>query len=72
MLDSEPFYKIMNMDYFSELGIKMDHKEYNGYVGMSSQKMWSRIKSNYDLNESVGELMKSESRMYEDLLRSDI
>jgi len=65
LVDSEPFYKIMNMDYFSELGIKMDHKEYNGYVGMSSQKMWSRIKSNYDLNESVGELMKSEKdRMY--------
>ncbi|MBK8981078.1 MAG: HAD family phosphatase [Ignavibacteria bacterium] len=71
LVDSEPFYKIMNMDYFSELGINMDEEEYNGYVGMSSQKMWSRIKSNYDLSESVGELMKSEKvRMYE-ALRSD-
>ncbi len=73
LVDSEPFYKIMNMDYFFELGINMDETEYNGYVGMSSQKMWSSIKINYDLNESVSELMKSEKdRMYKTLSSDQI
>jgi len=72
LIDSEPAYKTMNMAHFSSLGFKMNEEEYNGYVGMSSLKMWSKIKSNYGLNENVEDLMASEKeRMYK-VLNSDL
>jgi len=72
LIDSEPAYKTMNMAHFSSLGFKMNEEEYNGYVGMSSLKMWSKIKSNYGLNENVEDLMTSEKeRMYK-VLNSDL
>ena len=72
LIDSEPAYKIMNMEHFSELGFKMYEAEYDGYVGMSSSRMWNRIKTKYSLNQSVEELMSSEKdRMYK-VLKSDL
>ena len=44
LIDSEPAYKISNMEHFSELGFKMDGKEYESFVGMSSLRMWEKIK----------------------------
>ena len=72
LIDSEPAYKVMNMEHFSELGFKMYENEYDGYVGMSSLRMWDRIKTKYSLNQSVEELMSSEKvRMYK-VLSSDL
>jgi len=72
LINSEPAYKKMNMQHFSELGIKMPEEEYNNYVGMSSFKMWHKIKSNYALTESVTELMASEKKRMYEVLDSNI
>ncbi|MBS1517888.1 MAG: HAD family phosphatase [Bacteroidetes bacterium] len=72
LIDSEPAYRKMNMEHFSELGFEMSEEEYNGFVGMSSFRMWDRIKSDYDLEHSVEELMESEKMRMYSVLSSDM
>lgn len=71
LIDSEPAYLEMNKELFHELGIRLDDSSYESFVGMSSFKMWSMLKENFNLKKEVKELIKLEKdRMFE-ILKSD-
>lgn len=71
LIDSEPAYMEMNNKLFAELGINLEESNYHELVGMSSVKMWTMLKKNFNLNNEVQELINLEkSRMFE-ILNSD-
>lgn len=73
IIDSEPAYMEMNRKLFSDLGIDFENENYHEFVGMSSHKMWTRLKQNHDLQHDVEELIEYErKRMYEILLSDRI
>lgn len=73
IIDSEPAYMEMNRKLFSDLGIDFENENYHEFVGMSSHKMWTRLKQNHDLQQDVEELIEYErKRMYEILLSDRI
>lgn len=72
LIDSEPAYKIMNKKLFSELGISMSDSSYHELVGMSSFKMWTMLKENFNLAHEVKELMDKERKGMHEILSSEI
>jgi HAD superfamily hydrolase (TIGR01549 family) len=70
LIDSEPAYLEMNKSLFTELGIEMNSGEYEKFVGMDSYKMWSLIKSKYNLSQSTDELRLTEKNLMKDVLNS--
>lgn len=71
LIDSEPEYMEMNRKLFYGLGIDFENSDFDQYVGMSSFKMWSRIKERHNLINDVDELIETERRKMFDILSSD-
>lgn len=57
IIDSEKEHYIANQKLFGELGIDLEAVEYDQFVGLSSRLMWQTVKSKFDLQQSVDELM---------------
>lgn len=71
LIDSEPAYEEMNKKLFHDLGIRMDDSGYKNLVGMSSFKMWSMLKENFNLKHEVEELIILEKNRMFEILNSD-
>jgi beta-phosphoglucomutase family hydrolase len=58
LVDSEPLHKKSNEIFFEQLGIKLSKNLYSTFIGMSNGEMWSIIKKECNLEQSVEELIK--------------
>ena len=62
LVDTEPMYIEQNSRLFEFLGVRMSHEEHMFYVGISAQEMWSRIRKQFGLKQSVDELILLEKQ----------
>lgn len=63
LIDSEAFYREINFQLFSDLGVPVTDEEYNRFIGISSGLMWSYIKEKGKLSQDVESLKRSEKEM---------
>ncbi|MDN5346292.1 MAG: hypothetical protein PWQ73_814, partial [Petrotoga sp.] len=61
IIDSEPINYSANKRIFEELGIPMNKSLYSNYIGVSNQEMWQDLKNEYDLQQSVEELVEKQN-----------
>ena len=57
IVDSEPAHEEVCKRRFKELNINVTDEEYSTFVGVSNKDMWTRLKENYGLKETVEELI---------------
>ncbi|PNR95327.1 HAD family phosphatase [Petrotoga sp. 9PWA.NaAc.5.4] len=57
IIDSEPIHYDANKRIFDELGIPITQSIYVKYIGVSNEDMWNEIKNEYDLKQTVQELV---------------
>ncbi|HPR16725.1 MAG TPA: HAD family phosphatase [Candidatus Cloacimonadota bacterium] len=58
ILDSEPIYKIIQDEFFRELGFHVSDREYDRFIGLGLERMWQIIKSERPLALPIGELIE--------------
>jgi len=61
IIDSEPIHYDANKRIFEELGIPVNNSLYSNYIGVSNQEMWEDLKNEYDLQQSVEELVEKQN-----------
>jgi HAD superfamily hydrolase (TIGR01509 family) len=72
IIDSEHLYRDLNRKILNELDAEYDEEVYKGFVGIASDKMWSRIKEDNKLNQSLTDLMKyAQDKKYSLLQNTD-
>ena len=71
LIDSEPEYLEMNKKLFKELGVDMINADYHEFVGMSSVKMWTKLRNKFNLPYEVEELMNKEKDLMYKILSSE-
>ena len=71
IIDSEPLYKRINITHFEQLGVEINDKEYDRFVGISANLMWNYIKEKGQLKQSIDALKLSEERMKNEWLRKE-
>lgn len=59
IIDSEPVHFEINQEIFRRLGISIPGDIYYTFVGISNTKMWTIIKENFNLSQTVPELLKT-------------
>lgn len=72
LIDSEPEYLKMNEKLFKGLGVDMQRDNYHTFVGMSSKKMWTLIRNDFNLSYNVDELMEMEKNSMFEILNSAV
>jgi len=72
LIDSEPAYLEMNLNFFSEFGSEMDNENYKALVGMPSLQMWMMLKQKYDLQDDVKDIIQLEQERMYNILNSDL
>lgn len=60
LVDSEGFYREINFQLFSDLGVPVTDEEYNSFIGISSKRMWGYIKEKGKLSQDVETLKQRE------------
>jgi HAD superfamily hydrolase (TIGR01509 family) len=60
LLDSESLYKRVNFHFFHDLGVDITDEEYNFFIGISGEKMWTYIKEKGSLTQTISELRAEE------------
>ncbi len=60
LIDSEEFYKEINYQYFKDLGVEISDEVYNGFIGISADKMWGYIKDTFQLEHDLTMLKAGE------------
>jgi len=71
LIDSEPLFMEINKEIFAELGLDFEKFDHSKIVGMSSPNMWSKIKSIYNLNHDVTNLIEMEKSRVNNVFKSD-
>jgi beta-phosphoglucomutase len=66
LIDSEPLHVEIEKKLFSKLGIEVTEDVHRSYMGASNDYMYTDLRSRFNLQESVMELMKRD-----ELFRSD-
>ena len=69
LLDSEPLYMAMNLNFFKELGADVSIEEYHSFIGISATKMWTHLKNKYKLEQTIGALKEQERELKHALLK---
>lgn len=62
IIDSEPIHYDSNKRIFEELGIPVNKNIYSNYIGVSNQEMWQDLKNEFNLSQSVEELVEKQSQ----------
>lgn len=70
IIDSEPLHLESNQDLFKKLGVIIDEKLYNTFIGTSSYYMWQIIKDKFNLPDSVEELVAADRATFSNYLKS--
>ena len=63
IIDSEPFYHEVQIDFFHKIGITVLPKEYNNYIGAGMREMWNMIKSSRNITQPIEELVKLNNKV---------
>ena len=62
IIDSEPFYLVIGMELYKKLNINITKDEHRSFTGVSNTNMWTTIKNNYGLKETVNELVEIQNK----------
>jgi len=60
LIDSEVFYREINLQLFDKLGVAITEDEYNSFVGIGSPRMWQYVKEKGKLSQSIEKLIQQE------------
>lgn len=71
LVDSEKFHSVVERKMFEDLGLDISDEEYATFLGRSMVGLWSGLKVKYDLKDSVGDLIKKNTRMFYDFIEGD-
>ncbi len=71
LLNSEKLYMDMNQNFFKQLGVKISIEKHQTYVGISATKMWTHIKSKFNLPQSVEGLKELEKELKHTTLKNE-
>jgi len=63
LVDTEPVYGDANRELFNIIGITVAPEEYESFVGISADIMWSGLRSRYGLGQSVQKLISMEQNL---------
>ena len=71
IINSEPLHIRLEKQIFDELGITLTDTEHESFLGTSGQEMFADLKRQFELKQSVEELLADERRRYIELLRAE-
>ena len=71
IIDSEPFHWEVNKKIFKILGLRVSKKDYKKYIGTSNTNMWTDLKSQYHLPQSLKKLVDMQGSGNVDFLREN-
>ena len=60
LADTEPIYMEINRDLLSELGIALPFELLLPYVGVPAKRMWSELRSRFEIQQPLSELIRLE------------
>jgi len=60
LINSEPYYYEYLNQRFDKLGLSVTSEEYNGFVGLPSNKVWSYLETTRGITLGIEDLMKNE------------
>ncbi len=73
LVDTEPIYFAANNHIFNQLGFSVNHAGYARFIGLDAHRMWSQLKAEQNLPQSVDALVKMEKAgMVSGLLAADL
>lgn len=70
LVDSEPVYMKQERDSYARHGVVLDEAELSRFVGTTQRHMWSAIKTEYGLADSLHSLMSEHHRQLMGILNS--
>ena len=71
IVDSEPLHKAVERQMFAELGMDVSLQRQHAFTGTSNAIMWTQLKAEYNLPESVAVYVSMKEERYLHLLRID-
>lgn len=72
IVDSEPSHKKVFEKILKNLNLEISEEEYLSFIGTSNTHMWTILKKNYDLKETIEELVSNQIKEnIEDFRRSN-
>jgi HAD superfamily hydrolase (TIGR01509 family) len=60
LADTEPIYMGINRDLLSMLGVSLPSEQLLPYVGISAKRMWTELRSRFELQQPLSELIRLE------------
>ena len=60
LADTEPIYMQINRDLLSSLGVFVSTEQLFPYVGISAKRMWPELRSRFELQQPLSELIRLE------------
>lgn len=58
IIDSEPLHFEVDIQVMNDFGASITHEKLEQYVGMTNPEMWASIKEEYQLTQSVSEIIE--------------
>jgi HAD superfamily hydrolase (TIGR01509 family) len=68
IIDSEPLHFRAESELFADLGLEIPEAEHQGYVGRTSESMWSSIRRKHGLRRSLDTLVANSRRRILELI----
>ncbi|OWZ83859.1 HAD family hydrolase [Natranaerobius trueperi] len=62
IIDSEPIHIEIEKKLIKKMGIELDSKQHESYIGMTMEALWEQIRSDFKLNYSVEELVENHKK----------
>jgi HAD superfamily hydrolase (TIGR01509 family) len=60
LADTEPIYMGITRDLLSKLGVPLPSEQLFAYVGIPARQMWSEIRTRFEIQEPLSELIRME------------
>lgn len=66
IVDTEPVHHYAYRQHFRQLNIEVSPEMYASFTGNSTKNIYEKLKSNYDLNEDVQDLVETKRNLFND------
>lgn len=60
LADTEPIYREISRDLLSKLGVTLPSDQLLPYVGISAKRMWTELRTRFELRQPLNELLRLE------------
>ncbi|MEC0238457.1 HAD family phosphatase [Paenibacillus dokdonensis] len=70
IIDSEPIHFEIDVETMKYFGVTISPQEFERFVGMTNPEMWSILKQDYSLPQSVSEIIEYQLKLKIELIRS--